>query len=86
MRPFDIASQVSGKRSRHAREAGIALERSRDGASGTFLLGQGEELRTVMELLGHSMIWLTADTYGHVLPARAREATGAIDRLLGEGR
>jgi len=55
---------VSGKRSRDAREAGIALERSRDGASGTFLLGQGKELRTVMELLGHSTIWLTADTYG----------------------
>jgi integrase len=31
-----------------------------------------------------STIWLTADTYGHVLPKRAREATGAIDRLLGE--
>jgi integrase len=48
------------------------------------VLDQGEELRTVMELLGHSTIRLTADTYGHVLPAR--EATGAIDRLLGEDR
>jgi hypothetical protein len=49
------------------------------------VLDEGEELRTVMELLGHSTIRLTADTYRHVLPARAREATGAIDRLLGEG-
>ncbi|MER7440212.1 hypothetical protein [Micromonospora avicenniae] len=47
-------------------------------------LDQGEELRTVMELLGHSTIRMTADTYGHVLPARARQAASAIDRVLGE--
>nr|WP_232290390.1 tyrosine-type recombinase/integrase [Micromonospora sp. ATCC 39149] len=34
-------------------------------AFATFLLVQGEELRTVMELLGHSTIRMTADTYGH---------------------
>ncbi len=54
-------------------------------AFATFLLDQGEELRTVMELLGHSTIRLTADTYGHVLPTRARQAASAIDRALGEG-
>ncbi|MEU5944231.1 hypothetical protein ABZ793_01555 [Micromonospora sp. NPDC047465] len=48
------------------------------------MLDQGEELRTVMELLGHSTIRMTADTYGHVLPARARQAASAIDRILGE--
>jgi integrase len=48
-----------------------------------FLLDQGEELRRVMKLLGHSTIRITADTYGHVLPARARLATTAIDRILG---
>ncbi|MCZ7478365.1 tyrosine-type recombinase/integrase [Micromonospora sp. WMMC273] len=53
-------------------------------AFATFLLDQGEELRTVMELLGHSTIRMTADTYGHVLPARARQAASAIDRVLGE--
>jgi integrase len=53
-------------------------------AFATFLLDQGEDLRTVMELLGHSTIRLTADTYGHVLPARARQAASAIDRVLGE--
>jgi integrase len=55
----------------------------------TFLLDQqGEELRTVMELLRHFTIRMTADTYGHVhvhvLPARARQAASAIDRLLSE--
>ncbi|MGS2620064.1 tyrosine-type recombinase/integrase [Micromonospora sp. LZ34] len=53
-------------------------------AFATFLLDQGEELRTVMELLGHFTIRMTADTYGHVLPARALQATSAIDRVLGE--
>ncbi|RLQ01573.1 tyrosine-type recombinase/integrase, partial [Micromonospora sp. CV4] len=53
-------------------------------AFATFLLDQGEELWTVMELLGHSTIRMTADTYGHVLPAQARQAAPAIDRLLGE--
>lgn len=53
-------------------------------AFATFLLDQGKELRTVMELLGHSTIRMTADTYGHVLPARARNAASAIDRALGE--
>ena len=53
-------------------------------AFATFLLDQGEELRTVMELLGHSTIRITADTYGHVLPQRARDAAKSIDRALGE--
>ncbi|WP_255509081.1 hypothetical protein [Micromonospora sp. A202] len=38
----------------------------------------------IMELLGHSTIRMTADTYGHVLPARARKAASAIDRILGQ--
>jgi integrase len=55
-------------------------------ACATFLLDQeDEEERTVMELLGHSTIRLTADTYGHVLPAGARKATNILDGLLGEG-
>jgi integrase len=54
-------------------------------AFATFMLDQGEELRTVMDLLGYSTIRLTADTYGHVLPVRARQAASAIDRILGEG-
>ena len=36
-----------------------------------------------MDLLGHSTIRLTADTYGHVLPSRARKAADVIDKVLG---
>ncbi|MEV4414989.1 tyrosine-type recombinase/integrase [Catellatospora sp. NPDC049609] len=53
-------------------------------AFATFLLHDGQELRTVMDLLGHSTIRLTADTYGHVLPAKARDAADGIDRVMGE--
>ncbi|WP_018349166.1 site-specific integrase [Longispora albida] len=52
-------------------------------AFATFLLDAGEELRTVMDLLGHSTIRLTADLYGHVLAPRAREAAKGIDQALG---
>ena len=51
-------------------------------AFATYLLDDGEDLRTVMELLGHSTIRLAADTYGHVLQAKARRATTAIDRAF----
>ena len=53
-------------------------------AFATFLLDQGEELRTVIELRGYSTIRMTADTYGHVLPSRERNATNSIDRTLGK--
>lgn len=43
------------------------------------LLQNGEELRTVMDLLGHSTIQLTADTYGHVLKSRAQAAAESLD-------
>jgi len=47
------------------------------------LLAQGAELRTVMELLGHSGIAVTANTYAHVLPALKREAAAKLDAALG---
>jgi len=53
-------------------------------AYATFLINGGAELRTVMDLLGHSTIRLTADTYGHVLRSRAQEAAEQIDRIIAE--
>jgi hypothetical protein len=67
------------------RAAGLERLRLHDlrHAFATFLIHQGQELRTVMDLLGHSTIRLTADTYGHVLPVRAREAADGIDQIMG---
>jgi integrase len=36
-----------------------------------------------MELLGHSSITVTMNTYGHVLPAMMRDAADKMDALLG---
>ncbi len=48
----------------------------------TFLLAQGVEPRTVMEVLGHSTYRLTMDLYGHVLPERMHAAAEQMDRAL----
>ena len=39
-------------------------------------------LRVVMEILGHSTIATTADTYGHVSPDLQRDATERTAKIL----
>jgi hypothetical protein len=36
-----------------------------------------------MELLGHSQISVTMNTYGHVLPDTQRDAAAKLDAMLG---
>ena len=48
----------------------------------TLLLSEGVELRVIMELLGHSTIVLTANTYGHVSSGLKREAADRMDGLF----
>jgi hypothetical protein len=43
-------------------------------------LAQGFGLQDVKDLLGHSSIVLTSNTYGHVLEARQREVAGGWTR------
>jgi integrase len=52
-------------------------------ACATFLLANGVDPRTVMDVLGHSTIRLTMDTYGHALPERMSNAASIMDDLLG---
>ncbi|GAA2352513.1 site-specific integrase [Dactylosporangium salmoneum] len=49
----------------------------------TLLLLAGVSPRVVMEILGHSQIAVTMNTYGHVLPAMQQEAAGRMDDALG---
>lgn len=49
----------------------------------SLLLAQGLSPRLVMELLGHSNIALTMNTYSHVLGALQREAAVQMDVILG---
>jgi integrase len=50
----------------------------------TLLLVQGVHPRVVMEILGHSQISLTMNTYGHVIPQLQQEAASKLDALLRE--
>lgn len=48
----------------------------------TLLLSAGVHPRVVMELLGHSQIRTTTDTYSHVMPTLAKEAAGRLRETL----
>jgi len=52
-------------------------------SSASFLLALGNSPRVVMELLGHSGIAITMNTYAHVLPTLLGEAVAGMDDLLG---
>jgi integrase len=48
----------------------------------TLLLAQGVHPKVVSELLGHSTIGLTLDTYSHMLPAMHQQAAAAMDAII----
>ena len=48
----------------------------------TLLLAQGVHPKVVQEILGHSQITLTLDTYSTVLPSVSREAAAQMDAVL----
>jgi len=48
----------------------------------TLLLSQGTHPKVVQELLGHSQISVTMDTYSHVLPTLQRDAMATMNSLL----
>jgi integrase len=51
----------------------------------SLMLAQGVSPRVVMEILGHSQISVTMNTYSHVSPASSREAVAQVEGLLFEG-
>ncbi len=50
----------------------------------TLLLSLGAHTKVVQELLGHSQISVTLDTYSHILPNMQREAMVEMDALLAQ--
>ena len=48
----------------------------------THLLTKGVHPKVVQDLLGHSTIAITLDTYSHVLPALAKDASALMSSLL----
>jgi integrase len=64
--------------------AGLRAQRFHDlrHACASLLLAQGVHPRGVMEVLGHSQISLTMNTYSHVMPALLRDAADKMDAIL----
>jgi len=50
----------------------------------TLLLTRGVHPKVVQDMLGHSTVTLTLDTYSHVTPRLHKEAAAHMDALLGE--
>ncbi len=48
----------------------------------TLLLGQGVHPKVVSDMLGHSTVAITLDTYSHVTPGMHREAAQVMDQLF----
>ncbi|EHR53572.1 site-specific recombinase XerD [Saccharomonospora marina XMU15] len=63
----------------------VRLHDLRHGAA-TLMLAAGADLKVVQELLGHSTIAVTADTYSHVLPELARETAEAAASIVPRNR
>jgi integrase len=82
-KPID-ATRVSKDFHRHLDRAGLSQRRFHDlrHSCATLLLVQGVSPRVVMEVLGHSQISLTMNTYTHVLPELRRQAADRMDELL----
>ncbi len=48
----------------------------------TFLLKENVHPKVVQEMLGHSSIQLTLDTYSHIIPSMQVEAAGKMDGIF----
>lgn len=57
-----------------------AMEHALTAAS--LLLAEGVPVKVVQEILGHSLLSTTADTYGHLFPEAFDEAADAMERAL----
>lgn len=65
-------------------DAGIPRVRFHDlrHTAATLALMQGVHPKVVSDMLGHSTIGLTLDTYSHLLPAMHQQAADAMDAIL----
>ena len=82
-RPLE-GTTVSRQFHLHLHRAGLAQRRFHDlrHSCATLLLVQGVSPRVVMEVLGHSEIAITMDTYSHVIPELRRDAAERMNELL----
>lgn len=69
------------------KKAGLPHSRFHDlrHSCASLLLAQGVPARTVMDVLGHSQISLTMNTYAHVMPAMKQDAMDLMESILAGG-
>jgi integrase len=81
--PLDTDS-VGRKLRRLLLDAGLPAVRFHDlrHSAASLLLAQGVAPRVVMDVLGHSQISVTMNTYTHVAPSLVDAAAAAVDRAL----
>jgi site-specific recombinase XerD len=48
----------------------------------SLLLQSGENVKTISQMLGHSRVGITLDTYSHVLPGMQESAARRMDGIL----
>ena len=67
------------------KDAGLPHMRFHDlrHSAATILLGMNVHPKVVQELLGHSNISTTMDTYSHFLPSMQKDAMDGLDDLFG---
>ena len=82
-RPLE-GSTVTRMFHRHLDEAGLPQRRFHDlrHSCATLLLVQGVSPRVVMEVLGHSDVGMTLNTYSHVVPQLRRDAADRMEEIL----
>ena len=71
---------------RELAKAGLPRVRIHDlrHTAATLLLTRGVHPKVVQDMLGHSTVTLTLDTYSHVTPTLHKEAAEHMDALLGD--
>lgn len=82
--PLNASSTVTSAFQRALTRAGLPKIRIHDmrHTAATLLLSQGCHPKYVQDLLGHSTITLTLDTYSHVVPALHGEAADKMELLF----
>lgn len=83
--PLDGRNVLRGSFRRILGKTGLPVIRFHDlrHTAATLLLTQGIHPKKVQDLLGHSTISLTLDTYSHILPNLQDEVAATMDDLLG---
>lgn len=83
-RPIEVSSLIMRSFRPLLKKAGLPMIRFHDlrHTVASLLLLAGVHPKVVAELLGHSQIGLTLDTYSHVLPSMLEDTVRVLDPLL----